>query len=105
LLQNCSFVSEILRPDDAAARERRRIGELVVDGLKVWAIEPPEQMNPDTSGGLYLTADGRLDEAPTKLGKTLSRRVAPGGVSWFLFFSNLNVFAYLVGERAEFRWL
>ena len=93
---------------DEAARERRREGELVVDGLTIWALEPPATRPEErdrSNDGLWLTSDGPLAEAPTAAGKALAQSLEPDDVGWFLFFDNLNAFGYLAGQRASFKWL
>jgi len=57
-----NFEISVGDPDaqDQVTRERRRRGELVIEGLKVWALEPPGELTADTSGGLWLTSDGPL---------------------------------------------
>jgi len=95
-----------LNASDEAERERRRRGQLVVEDLSVWALEPP---GVNASGvdddGLWLSADGLLAEAPTDAGRTLARGVKSNQAGRFLFFfSNLNAFAYLAGGRFEFHW-
>lgn len=93
---------------DETARERRRGGELVVEGLTVWAIEPPEPSQTadrQVRNDLWLTADGPLSEAPTAAGKALAQSLGSNEVGWFLFFANLNAFGYLAGRQATFRWL
>jgi hypothetical protein len=89
---------------DEAARERRRRGELIVDGLTLWAIEPPHTESSGLEDGLWLSADGILAHAPTSVGKALAQGLTSGGVGWFFFFANLNAFGYVAGGRAEFRW-
>ena len=89
---------------DVAARERRRRGELVVDELTLWAIEPPHAGSLGLGDGLWLSADGILAQAPTDVGKALAQGLSSGGIGWFFFFTNLNAFGYLAGGRAEFRW-
>jgi len=49
-------------------REQRRRGQLVVEGLTVWALEPPGENADGFGDGLWLTADGMLAEAPTSVG-------------------------------------
>jgi hypothetical protein len=90
---------------DEATRERRRSGTLVVEGLSLWTIEPPAAADRSAGAGLWLAADGSLADSPTELGRDLAQRFGHGSVSWFLFFNDQSAFAYLVGERAEFRWL
>ena len=89
---------------DEAARERRRRGELIVDGLTLWAIEPPHAQSSGLEDGLWLSADGILAHAPTSIGRALAQGLSTEEVGWFVFFANLNAFAYLAGNRAEFRW-
>lgn len=57
------------------------------------------------SDGLWLTADGPLAESPTDTGKELARTIGSDGVSYYLFFSDLNAFAYIAGQSAAFTWL
>lgn len=52
----------------------------------------------------WLTADGPLAECPTEAGKALARSVGENGAAWYLYFNDLNTFAYLVGERQTFEW-
>jgi hypothetical protein len=84
---------------DEGARERRRPGTLVVEGLAAWVME-----SGDFAGEpLWLTADGALGQAPTDAGRALATQHL-GRVGWYLFFSDLNAFAYVVGARAIFEW-
>jgi hypothetical protein len=85
-------------------RKRRRRGHLVVEGLSVWALEPPGENASGLGDGLWLSADGPLAEAPTEAGRSLARGVKSGEAGWFLFFNNLNAFGYLAGGRFEFHW-
>ena len=89
---------------DESTRERRRRGQLRIEGLKAWALEPPDELPTDSSGGLWLTSDGPLAESPTEAGKALARRIRTEGVGWFLYFNDLNAFGYVAGERATFTW-
>jgi hypothetical protein len=89
---------------DVGDRERRRRGQLIVEGLRVWALEPPGESASGLGDGLWVSADGMLEQAPTDVGKTLAQGLGSGHVGWFLFFNNLNAFGYLAGDRAEFRW-
>ena len=89
---------------DKTNRERRRRGQLAIEGLKLWALEPPGSTGGGIDGGLWLTAEGPLFDSPTLTGRALARDVGPSGVSWFLYFNDLNAFAYLAGESAAFTW-
>jgi hypothetical protein len=89
---------------DEQVRERRRAGRLRVEGLQVWAVEPPTGMIDAPLRRLWLTADGPLAECPTEAGKALALSVGENGAAWYLYFSDLNAFAYLVGERQAFEW-
>jgi len=90
---------------DPLARERRRKGELVVDGLKIWVLEAPDPISTDTGDGLWITTVGVLSDSPTESGKALAKTLAPNDVGWFLFINNLNAFGYVAGSRAAFHWL
>jgi hypothetical protein len=93
-------------PDaDEQSRERRRGGELVVEGLTLWALEPPEGADSRAGDGLWLTTEGPLSQAPTAAGQALARSLGSNDVGWFFYFNNLNAFGYLAGRRVSFRWL
>ncbi len=84
----------------ARDRERRRRGTLRVLGLSLWSLDPAAV----GGGPLWLTDDGPLSETPDPLGRTLAARCGPGGVGWWLCFSNVHAFGHVAGESAEFRW-
>ena len=84
---------------DEPVRERRRAGRLRVEGLRVWAVEPPPGLIEPLLKCPWLTADGPLADCATEAGKALALSVGEKGVAWYLYFSNLNAFANLVGER------
>jgi hypothetical protein len=90
---------------DETGRERRREGELVVEGLTLWALEPPQSIDFDVRDGLWLSADGPLSESLTAPGKALAQSFASIGLGWFLYFSNMNAYGFVAGECATFRWL
>jgi hypothetical protein len=85
------------------ARSRRRRGQLVVENVRLWALEPPDRTH-RAPKGLLLKQAGPLAEAPTETGATLAVTVGTAGFSWFLFFDDLQAFAYLAGDRAQFTW-
>ena len=64
-------------PDDvdASARERRRAGTLIVEGVVLWALELALM----SGEALWLTSDGPLSEAPTEAGKTFAAAGLPSG--------------------------
>src|SRR5262245_41453666 len=68
-----------------STRERKRDGRLTLQGLAFWVLEPP---NEASAGTPWLTADGPLSESPTTAGRDLARLVPPGGVGWYLYFSD-----------------
>ena len=94
-------------PDAAeeSTRERRRRGRLTIEGLKLWALEPPLELRAGSRREPWLTSDGPLAESPTDAGKALARAIGRQGVSWYLYFSDFNAFGYVAGERATFSWL
>jgi hypothetical protein len=82
-------------------RERTRGGKLMLQGLTFWVAEPPSEAS---AGTPWLTADGPLAESPTTAGRELARLVPPGGVGWYLYFSDSNAFAYVGASSARFMW-
>jgi hypothetical protein len=88
---------------DPVEQERARSGQLIVDGLGIWAIEPPPARG-YIEEVLELSEDGLLPTCPTDAGREVAQLVEPDEVGWWLYFGNLNAYAYLTGRRAEFRW-
>ena len=84
-------------------RARRRRGRLIVENLRLWALEAPDRTH-RPSRGLLLKYAGPLSEAPTETGAMLAVTAGTAGFSWFLFFDDLKAFAYLAGDRAVFNW-
>ena len=89
---------------DERARERGRSGQLMVAGLHVWTIEPPAESGDVMTDGLWLAGDGPLAEASTETARALAQRFAHAPIAWFLYFNDLNAFAYIVAERAAWTW-
>ena len=87
-----------------AERERRRKGILHVSRLICWAIDPPSNAGSETLGSLWLTDDGLIIESSNKTAKELAATLTPETYGWYLYFNNLNAFAYLVAKKAEFEW-
>jgi hypothetical protein len=85
-------------------RERHRTGMLKVSGLVFWASEPPENGAADNRGPLWLTSDGLISEAPTETAKKLASMVTPDCYAWYLYFSDLNAFAYFAARDVVFEW-
>ena len=89
---------------DHTQRERRRRGRLYLTGLILWACEPPK-ITERRPGTPWLTSDGLLEEAPTEEGKRSGNTVGVDEIAWYLYFSDLNAFAYCVTREARFEWL
>ena len=89
---------------DPANNERRRRGRLIVEDLSLWQIDSSGEVVASLSDGFWMTSHGPLADAPTELGKSLARALDPAHVGWFLFFNNINAFAYLAGGHFEFQW-
>jgi hypothetical protein len=89
---------------DTSNSERRRRGRLIVDDMSIWQIESPNDTAASLAGGLWMTSHGPLADAPTDSGQSLARDLKPGHVGWFLFFKDVNGFAYLAGGHFEFQW-
>jgi hypothetical protein len=85
-------------------RERHRKGILRVSGLVYWAIELPGDKGEGQSRPLWLTGDGLIAEASTKTVKELASTLPPETYGWYMYFSNLNAFAYLAAKEAVFEW-
>ena len=64
---------------DHDQRERRRRGQLTIEGLKVWILEAPSQVPSNHKEGLWLTDDGPLNELQRKRGNGSRWRSAPTG--------------------------
>jgi hypothetical protein len=88
--------------DTNEERERCRNGLLKISGLIYWAIEPPESNV--TIGPLWLASDGLIEEANTETAKKLRTILQPDFFAWYLYFSDINAYAYLVAKEAEFKW-
>jgi hypothetical protein len=88
---------------DHIARERRR-GRLCLAGLILWACEAPRDTE-RCEGTPWLTSDGMLEQAPTEEGKRLAIAVGDDEIAWYLYFNDLNAFAYSVAQDARFEWL
>jgi hypothetical protein len=85
-------------------RERHRSGTLKVSGLIFWALEPPDNIDTKKWGSLWLTGDGLIEEAPTETAKKLTSISKPEMYGWYLYFSDINAFAYLAARQATFAW-
>ena len=93
-------------PTDAGNRshERRRPGRLRLGGLLHWSLEPFAEGGP-LKGPHWLASDGLLDTAPTKTGLAIAASLTEPCFAWYLYFSDLNTFAYCASHRADFEWL
>lgn len=89
---------------DHIARERRGRGRLCLASLILWACEPP-RVTKRCEGTPWLTSDGMLEEAPAEEGKRLAITVGDDEIAWYLYFNDLNAFAYCVAQEARFEWL
>ena len=85
-------------------RERTRPGRLRVSGLLFWVCEPPGDLPANPGGPLWLTADGPLSKAPTDTGRKLAQSLPAEATAWYLYFSDLNCYAYVAGAKVEFEW-
>ena len=87
--------------DSEKERERWRRGQLRVDGVKVWEIEP---CDPKTFQPLWVHDDGLLGDCSTDRAKVLVKHTGPDDYAWYIFFGQQNAFAYIMGRRAQFLW-
>ncbi len=94
-------------PDASGSEEseRHRRGRLRIAGLAFWVMEAPDPSAEADFQPPWLTSDGPLDQCETETAKSLIGRIPDEGVAWFLFFNNLNAFAYAGGNTASFQWL
>jgi len=90
--------------ETATERDKYQKGILKISGLMLWAIEEPRTDNKETSGPLWLTDNGLIQECSTETAKELAATITPETYGWYMYFSNLNAFAYLVAEEAVFEW-
>ena len=62
--------------------------------------------NKDTEkwGPLWLTGDGLIEEAPTETAKRLTSISKSEMYGWYLYFSDIDAFAYLAAREAAFEW-
>jgi hypothetical protein len=86
-----------------AERERRRHGQLTLRGLVFWVMEPPGERR-TISGPLWLTGDGPLSELENATATALVQQLPSDTMAWYLYFSDLNAFAYWAANSAGFQW-
>jgi hypothetical protein len=83
-------------------RERRRVGVLHLEGVRVWRHDSAEAAN--HVPGVWLTSEGPLAEARGDIAAAIRREFAAEPYTWYFFFSDSNSFIYWVARRASFRW-
>jgi hypothetical protein len=86
---------------DVAARDHRRPGVLTLNGLRVWSL-PDTNEAPDHR--LWLTSDGALERCPVVVDRALVDAARGAKIAWFLFLADLNAFAYVAADSAQFTW-
>jgi hypothetical protein len=86
-------------------REIRRQCEVVFDGLRHWTMEFPSPISQEIKGPLWMTSDGQLKDCPTDYAKALIKSQLPYDIQWYLYFSDLNTFAYIVATNVSFKWV
>ncbi|UPT73175.1 MAG: hypothetical protein M0D55_14945 [Elusimicrobiota bacterium] len=93
-------------PDGKDRNERERYvpGRLRIEGLDFWFMEPPSAPADRWHACPWLTADGPLSECTTPGAKLLMPRAEGKGFAWYFYFSDLNTFAYVAGDRVSFEW-
>jgi hypothetical protein len=89
---------------EPADRERTRIGRLCFRDLLYWVCEPPADLPMKPGGAAWVTSDGPLSEAPTDAARKLVLSLPPEAKAWYLYFSDLNAFAYVAALSVEFAW-
>lgn len=82
-------------------RGRTRRGTLRLSGLSFWVVEPHHLL---AESKPWLTSDGPLLDAGTDMAKELFNHVPLDASAWYLYFSDLNVFAYCCAESGSFTW-
>lgn len=88
-----------------AERERRRPCEVVFSGLQHWSIGLPDSNYKKISGPLWMTSDGPLIDCPTKKAKELIKVNYNDDIQWYLYFSDINTFTYIVASGVSFKWI
>jgi hypothetical protein len=86
-------------------RERRRQCEVVFGGLRHWTMDLPSPISQEIKGTLWMTSDGPLKSCPTDDAKELIKANLPYDIQWYLYFSDINTFAYIVARNALFMWV
>ncbi len=87
---------------DGAARDLRRPGRLTLDGLRVWSL-PDTSEAPDHRLWL-LTDNGVLERCPVVVDRALVDAARGARIAWFLFLADLNAFAFVAADSAQFTW-
>lgn len=104
LVAEMSLVVGSSDESDGASTTRRRNGRLILRKLRHYSLEPSFVERTRADGPLWLTSDGPIEESPTETGKALAASLKDCFAAW-LYFSNLNAFAYCASEEATFEWL
>jgi hypothetical protein len=83
-------------------RNRRRLGELRLEGVRVWRHDSENGENREP--GVWLTWEGPLAEAKGDVAAAIRRDFAAEPYRWYFFFSDSNSYIYWTARRASFRW-
>lgn len=89
---------------DTDAENNKRAGRLTLRKLLHWSLEPSADGIP-LEGPLWLTADGLLQSAKEERALAINAALPTDCFAWYLFFNDLNTFAYCASEEAVFEWL
>jgi hypothetical protein len=83
-------------------RERRRVGVLNLEGVRVWRHDSANA--PGDAPGVWLTSEGPLAGAKGEVAAAIQREFAAEPYTWYFFFSDSNSFIYWTARRVSFRW-
>jgi hypothetical protein len=91
--------------DPSRATDRsKRVGRLHFSDLLHWSLEP-SAAGGGLKGPLWLTSDGPLASAPTETGLQIAAALPQDCIAFYLYFSDLNVFAYVASRTVRFEWI
>jgi hypothetical protein len=91
--------------DPSLATDRsKRVGRLHFQDLLHWSLEPSAARGA-LEGPPWLTSDGPLASAPTETGLQIAGSLPQDCFAIYLYFSDLNAFAYVASRTARFEWI
>jgi hypothetical protein len=83
-------------------RERRRVGVLHLEGVRVWRHHSSNAQG--GAPGVWLTSEGPLAEVKEEVAAAIRREFAAEPYRWYFFFSDSNSFIYWTARQLSFQW-